>query len=69
MHQTNSTEINRSALNPVELASRWGCHPNTIRKMLREGQLSGFRIRNNHLITLTEIERVESHGTGVSSHG
>ena len=68
MHNTNTTEIQRSALNPHELASRWGCHPNTIRKMLGEGQLNGFRVRNNHLIPLAEIERVESHGTGITSH-
>ena len=50
-----------------ELASRWRCHPNTLYKMLRDGQLQSFRVRRTHMITQEEVHRVESHGTGVAA--
>jgi excisionase family DNA binding protein len=34
----------RASLTPEQVATRWACNPNTIRKMIRDGSLKAFRV-------------------------
>lgn len=57
-------ESERSALDLAGLCNRWGVHENTLRTMIRDGQLKTFRIRRKHMITLAEIHRIEDVQAG-----
>lgn len=67
MYSDRTTDSCQSPLTVDELASRWRCHRNTIYKMLGDGQLRSFRVRRTHMITRKEVQRIESHGTGVAA--
>ncbi len=48
-----------TVLTPAELANRWKCTPATIRRMIREDRLSGFRAGDRLRVLLSEVERYE----------
>jgi hypothetical protein len=63
---TNQTAANpvkdpQRVLSPAGLAARWGKCRQTIYNMIQDGELRSFKVRNNRLILLSEIERIE-HG-------
>ena len=41
------------------LAERWGCHPRTVRELIRKGELRPFRIGALVRIPAEEVERYE----------
>jgi excisionase family DNA binding protein len=43
-------------LTTTQAARRIGCSPPTVRKMLREGKLSGFRIGSHVRFTVEDID-------------
>jgi excisionase family DNA binding protein len=50
----------KSHLSIAELASRWGCHPLTIRRRLKRGEIKCLRISSQLVrIELAEVERIE----------
>jgi excisionase family DNA binding protein len=53
------TPLFRSALSPIELATRWGNSRQHIYYLLKEGLLKSFRSGHHHRIPLSEIERIE----------
>ena len=53
----------RSALSPIELATRWGNSRQHIYDLMKEGQLRSFRSGRHHRIPISEIERIERGGS------
>ena len=58
----NDTPLIRSALSPIELATRWGNSRQHIYDLMREGLLKSFRTGRHHRIPISEIERFEREG-------
>ena len=56
---TTSAPLLRSALSPIELATRWGNSRQHIYDLMRVGQLRSFRSGRHHRIPISEIERFE----------
>ena len=52
----------RSALSPIELATRWGNSRQHIYDLMKEGLLKSFRSGRHHRIPISEIERIERGG-------
>jgi excisionase family DNA binding protein len=55
----NDTPLIRSALSPIELATRWGNSRQHIYDLMRKGRLKSFRTGRHHRIPISEIERFE----------
>lgn len=51
--------MDRAALTAVQLAERWGVHPDTIRTKCRKGELPTLPMFANHRIPLVAVERIE----------
>ena len=49
----------RTALSPIELATRWGNSRQHIYDLMKGGQLKSFRSGRHHRIPISEIERIE----------
>ena len=47
---------------PRQVAERWGWHPESVRRLLRERRMASVIIGRRRLIPLAEIERVEAEG-------
>jgi excisionase family DNA binding protein len=50
---------NDATLTVRQLAKRWGCHVESIRRRLRSGELKSLRLGIRHRFKLSEIQRVE----------
>jgi excisionase family DNA binding protein len=67
MHSSHHTE---QWFNPSQLHTRWGFHPESIRRMVRQGRLPACRIGKRLLVSRTDIEafeqdhRVQPHAKG-----
>jgi excisionase family DNA binding protein len=46
----------RTAYTTVELAGMWGCHVNTIRRLIESGQLRAFKLDREWRIPATVVE-------------
>lgn len=44
---------------PQQLAERWSCCPNSVRKAIRENELKGFRIGRLMRVTEAAVEEYE----------
>ena len=53
------TKIQRGALSSLELANRWGKSRQHIYNMIAQGQIQSFKSGRSHLISMSEIERIE----------
>ncbi len=53
----------RRALSIHELASQWGVHANTIRKLIKSGALKSFRAGTRVLIDQSTIQAFENSAT------
>lgn len=52
------------------LAERWGCRPDTVYRMIRDGQLQAFRLGGKLIrIRWEEVERFECQSTALSGTG
>jgi len=49
-------------LTPHQIADRWGWHPESIRRAIRERRIESAIISRRRLVPLTEIERIETEG-------
>ena len=47
-------------LSPSQLHARWGFHPESIRRMVREGRLPALRIGNRLRVALADVEAHET---------
>ncbi len=47
-------------MTPTQVASRWQRHPESIRRMLRQGQLASLVIGRRRLIAEAEVLRFET---------
>ena len=52
--------MNAQFLSPSQLHERWGFHPESLRRMIREGRLPAIRIGKRLRIPLAEIEAYET---------
>lgn len=52
-------EAQRNSLTIDELAHRWSCSHQTVRRRIKDGKIRSFRIGWRHLVPLAEIERIE----------
>ena len=57
---TTDAPLVRSALSPIELATRWGNSRQHIYDLMKQGLLKSFRSGRHHRIPISEIERFES---------
>jgi excisionase family DNA binding protein len=51
--------VDDATLSIRQLAKRWGCHVESIRRRLRSGELKSLRLGIRHRFKLSEIQRVE----------
>ena len=49
-----------SYLSPRELHERWGMHPESIRRIIREGRIGALRIGKRLRVSLEHIEQFEA---------
>lgn len=49
-------------LTPHQLAGRWGHHPESIRRMLRQRRIASVLFGRRRLIPLAEVHRIEAGG-------
>lgn len=47
---------------PSQVADRWGWHPESVRRAIREKRFSSVIISRRRLVPITEVERIESEG-------
>ena len=60
-YQTQAvTTVNRGALSPIELATRWGKSRQHIYDLIARGQIRSFKSGRSRLISMAEVERAES---------
>ena len=52
---------------PDTLAKRWGCSATKVRQMIKEGELSGFRLGKLIRIPAIEVQRFESAETAAAT--
>lgn len=52
-------EVIRPPFTPETLAERWGCSGETVRQMVRSGQLPGFRVGRMIRISVIAVEEHE----------
>ena len=52
----------KSYLTPTQLAERWGWHPESVRRKIREGKIAAVTVFRRRLIALAEVERIEVEG-------
>jgi excisionase family DNA binding protein len=45
---------------PAELAARWRCHPETVRRKLRDRKIASIIIGRRRLVPLGEVTRIEA---------
>ncbi|AXS42634.1 DNA-binding protein [Breoghania sp. L-A4] len=59
----------RAAYTPDEIAARWGCSANTVRAMIRSGELPGFKLGGRlYRVPINAVEeREKCEPTGRSS--
>ena len=63
-------KLHDTFLNPSQLHTRWGFHPESIRRMVRQGRLPAVRIGKRLLVSQTDVEafeqdhRVQPHAEG-----
>ena len=55
----NITFVDDATLSVRQLAKRWGCHVESIRRRVRSGDLKSLRLGIRHRLKLSEIQRVE----------
>ena len=53
--------VSERAYSPESLAERWDCGETSVKKLLRDGKLAGFKIGTLWRVTSAEVERFE-HG-------
>ena len=56
------TTVNRGALSPIELATRWGQSRQHIYDLIARGDLKSFKSGRSRLIPILDIERIERGG-------
>ncbi len=49
----------QTLISPRQLHERWSFHPESIRRMIREGRLPAVRIGKHIRISLTDVEAFE----------
>ena len=49
-------------LTPWQVAQRWGFHPESVRRLLRRGELESVIRGRRRLIPIPEVNRVEAEG-------
>jgi hypothetical protein len=63
-------KLDGGLLTPIQLGARWGLHPESVRRMLRRGDVLSTLIGRRRLIPRSEIDRIEADGmipqTGVT---
>ncbi len=47
---------------PSQLAARWGFHPESIRRLIRQGQIEAVVLHRRLLVPVAAVERIESEG-------
>ena len=47
---------------PWQLAERWGWHPESVRRAIRQGRIAAVVISRRLLVPTGEIERIEHEG-------
>lgn len=52
---------------PETLAERWACSSQTVRLMIRRGELAAFRLGKLYRIPASEVERVECQNIALSA--
>ena len=50
---------NTTFLNTYELCIRWGFHPESIRRMIRQGKIPAVRIGKSLRVSRSEVEALE----------
>lgn len=44
----------------AELADRWNCHPETVRRMIASGELKAFRVGREWRVAVEEVKWTET---------
>jgi excisionase family DNA binding protein len=47
---------------PHQVAGRWSFHPESVRRLVRKGQIAAVILGRRVLIPLAEIQRIENEG-------
>lgn len=47
---------------PWQVAQRWGYHPESVRRLLRRGEIESVIRGRRRLVPVAELERVEAEG-------
>jgi hypothetical protein len=55
-------KVDGELLTPMQLGARWGLHPESVRRMLRRGEVRSTIIGRRRLIPRTEISLIENRG-------
>lgn len=62
-------EITNNYLNPSQIHLRWGFHPESIRRMVRQGRLPAVRIGRRLLVKQTDLEAFEQSRQTIHREG
>ena len=55
--------------NPTQLHNRWSFHPESIRRMIRQGRLPAVRIGKRLLVSQADVEAFEQENPVVKNKG
>ena len=47
---------------PDQIGGRWGWHTESIRRLLRKGQIESVILGRRRLVPISEVERIEAEG-------
>ena len=62
-------ETTKTFYNPTQLHHRWSFHPESIRRMIRQGRLPAVRIGKRLLVAQADVEAFEQKNPVVANKG